>query len=69
MASAMAAYRREHPMCEWPSCPRLADHVDHIVPLAEGGDRYDRSNYQSLCSPHHTQKTTADALRGKRRPR
>ena len=69
MASAMAAYRRHHPRCEWPDCPRLADHVDHVVPLAEGGDRYDHDNMQSLCAPHHTQKTTADALRGKRRRR
>lgn len=35
MAKALAAYRRENPYCEWPGCPRLADHTDHIVPLAE----------------------------------
>lgn len=69
MASAITAYRRDHPMCEQPGCPRLADHVDHVVPLAEGGDRYDPSNYQSLCRPHHNKKTTADALRGKTRRR
>lgn len=69
MANAIATYRRAHPICEWPDCRHLADHVDHIVPLAEGGDRYDHDNMQSLCAPHHTQKTTADALRGKRRRR
>ncbi|MGV0627196.1 HNH endonuclease [Mycolicibacter minnesotensis] len=69
MANAIATYRRHHPICEWPDCPRLTDHVDHVVPLAEGGDRYDHANMQSLCKPHHVQKTTADALRGKRRPR
>ncbi|MDD7812613.1 HNH endonuclease signature motif containing protein [Mycobacterium sp. CSUR Q5927] len=69
MAHAITTYRRAHPICEWPDCRRLVDHVDHIVPLAEGGDRYDHDNMQSLCEPHHTQKTTADALRGKRRLR
>lgn len=60
---------RDHPHCQWPGCPRLADTVDHIKPLAEGGDRYDRSNLQSLCDPHHDQKTTEDAQRGKCRRR
>lgn len=63
------AYLREHPLCEWPGCPRLADWPDHIVPLAEGGDRYDPANIQALCTQHHTIKTTADALRGKTRAR
>jgi 5-methylcytosine-specific restriction endonuclease McrA len=47
----------------------LATEVDHIKPLAEGSDRYDRNNLQSLCDHHHRIKTTADALRGKRRAR
>jgi 5-methylcytosine-specific restriction protein A len=58
-----------NPMCEWPGCRRVADTVDHIVPLAEGGARYDWDNLQSLCNPHHDQKTTQDALRGKTRAR
>ncbi|BBX16954.1 HNH endonuclease [Mycolicibacterium duvalii] len=73
MAKALAAYRRENPYCEWPGCPRLADHTDHIVPLAElpKGDprRYDPENYQSLCAPHHATKTHADSQRGRIRPR
>lgn len=69
MAQAIAHYKATHLRCEWPNCPRIADHVDHITPLAEGGDRYDPANMQSLCEPHHTTKTTADALRGKTRAR
>lgn len=69
MATTMATYRQAHPRCEHPGCPRLTDTVDHIVPIAEGGSRYDPTNYQSLCRDHHRLKTTADALRGKRRPR
>ena len=69
MAASMAAYRREHPYCEWPDCHRVMHQVDHIVPLAEGGDRYDHDNYQSLCQQHHDQKTHADSMRGKTRAR
>ena len=69
MANSMAAYRSAHLYCEAPGCTRVMHAVDHIVPLAEGGDRYDHDNYQSLCQPHHDQKTTQDALRGKTRAR
>lgn len=69
MRRSLDAYRAAHPYCEHPGCHRLTHQVDHIVPLAEGGDRYDWDNYQSLCKPHHDQKTTADALRGKTRAR
>lgn len=58
-----------NPFCERADCPRVAAEVDHILPLAEGGDRYEWSNLMSLCKQHHQQKTTQDALRGKRRPR
>lgn len=57
------------PTCEHPGCPRLADEVDHITPLAEGGDEFKWSNLQSLCHAHHREKTTTDALHGKRRLR
>lgn len=57
------------PVCEHPDCNRLADEVDHITPLAEGGTELDWSNLASLCREHHREKTTADAARGKTRPR
>lgn len=69
MRRSVDAYRASHPYCEQPGCHRVMYQVDHIVPLAEGGDRYDWNNYQSLCKTHHDQKTTRDAQRGKRRLR
>lgn len=69
MRRSMDAYRATHLMCEAPGCHRVMDQVDHIIPLAESGDRYDWSNYQSLCQPHHDTKTAADAQRGKTRAR
>jgi 5-methylcytosine-specific restriction enzyme A len=50
-------------------CNRLAVTVDHIQPLSENGPRWDWSNLQSLCGPHAQEKNTADAARGKARPR
>ncbi|QDF71881.1 HNH endonuclease [Mycobacteroides chelonae] len=67
--SARDDYLRSHPFCEKAGCTRIADAVDHVKPLAEGGDKYDPENFQSLCDPHHTEKTTQDALRGKTRAR
>lgn len=73
MAGSMKAYRLQFPYCAHPGCTRLGDHVDHIVPLAElardDHRRYAWSNYQTLCEPHHQEKTTADAQRGKTRLR
>ncbi|ORA64121.1 HNH endonuclease [Mycobacteroides franklinii] len=63
------AYLATHPMCEQPGCPRLADDVDHMTPLAEGGAKYDPRNFMALCDDHHKAKTNADALRGKTRAR
>lgn len=41
-----------------------ATEVDHVVPLfkggADGGRQGDDSNYQSLCSTHHLEKTIAE---------
>jgi 5-methylcytosine-specific restriction enzyme A len=62
-------YLRAYPICAVEGCRHLAVVVDHIVPLAEGGELWDMSNWQGLCPAHHQVKSTADALRGKRRPR
>jgi 5-methylcytosine-specific restriction endonuclease McrA len=69
MRRSIKQYRATHPYCEHQGCHRLMYQVDHIVPLAEGGDRYDWDNYQSLCKQHHDQKTARDAQRGKTRAR
>ncbi|MGN2640739.1 HNH endonuclease [Nocardia takedensis] len=66
-----AAYLFGYPQCEcvWIDdhgqrrrCGRLADEVDHIIPVSRGGDRYDPDNLQSLCEEHHLEKTLRDAV-------
>ena len=43
------------------SCGRAGRlECDHVVPLAKGGDAYDRSNLQTLCTGCHIKKTRID---------
>jgi 5-methylcytosine-specific restriction enzyme A len=54
-----------HPLCE--QCKRdgkvrAAAHVDHMLPLAEGGAPYDWANLQALCAPCHSEKTAAEKV-------
>ncbi len=56
-------YRKEHPWCE--ECIKServvpSRHVDHIVPMAEGGAKLERSNVQALCVSCHSKKTRRD---------
>ena len=50
-------FRKKHPFCRF--CEqegyeaRLADDVDHIVPIEDGGAKLDVTNLQSLCRRHH----------------
>lgn len=54
----------EHPLCaecERQHHVRLATVVDHIIP--HRGDQalmWDRANWQSLCKPHHDEKTATE---------
>lgn len=44
----------KNPLCEW--CNKVANVVDHIKRLREGGSRNDLLNLQSLCSSCHNKK-------------
>jgi len=55
-----AAHKRKEPLCR--ECKErgvvtAAEYTDHIVPIREGGSKWDSSNYQSLCSPCHSRKS------------
>lgn len=56
-----AAYLEQNPWCVDPffdhvGKKRLAIHVDHIIPLADGGAD-DETNYRGLCKHCHSKKT------------
>lgn len=51
-----------HPICKWCEEEGKLDVnskmiIDHIIELKDGGDGLDPNNLQTLCLPHHTQKT------------
>ena len=53
---------RDHYRCR--ACGRAGRlEVDHILPLARGGDRWDPSGLQSLCRGCHVLKTAAENRR------
>lgn len=39
--------------------------VDHVIPLANQGAPFDRSNLQPLCKPCHDSKTAGEVWHGK----
>ena len=43
--------------------------IDHVLPVSEGGERYDLRNLQALCRPCHFDKTRAEnAARAEPKP-
>lgn len=46
-------------MCLAKGITEPGDHVDHIIPLAKGGDN-DLSNLQPLCASCHSSKTVRE---------
>ena len=59
-----AAYLREHPLCGACGAKGLlvaARVVDHVLPIKDGGARFDTANLQSLCVPCHNSKTARES--------
>lgn len=53
-------FRKKHPFCV--ECGHLAEQVDHIHPLNDGGAAFDEKNLQSLCRSCHSKKTYKESL-------
>ena len=59
---------RAHQLAAAPLCAHClaegrtvaATELDHVVPLAHGGELMDESNIQPLCDSHHEAKTARD---------
>ena len=59
---------KRNPLCKWcneEGKTKVADVVDHILPIKQGGSKIDESNLQSLCHHHHNQKSGWDQKRKK----
>ena len=49
------AYKVDNPFCV--ECGKLAEVTDHIVPINDGGGKWDWDNLQSLCKSCNGRKT------------
>ena len=61
-----AAFLREHPWCGVCAARGrvvAAVVVDHVVPLKDGGERFDWVNLQGLCVSCHNRKTARETAR------
>jgi len=63
-----AGYLMENPLCH--ECQKMklvvpATVADHIIPIADGGERWDPANIQALCASHHNSKSGREG--GKKR--
>ena len=47
-------------MCEAEGIVTPAQIVDHIIPMRQGGAKFDENNLQSLCKHHHDVKSGKD---------
>ena len=55
---ARLAYLKQHPTCV--ECGRLANVVDHIEPVRLGGEFWDSSNWQAMCTSCHNAKSASE---------
>lgn len=63
------AVLRDNPLCckcQSKGILKLATVVDHITPIKQGGERFERSNLQSLCVPCHNAKTASESAWSRR---
>jgi 5-methylcytosine-specific restriction enzyme A len=63
---ASKAFLAKHPVCECgDACGRPSAVTDHIIPVKDGGEFWDRANWQALSDPCHRRKSQREqAARG-----
>lgn len=50
-------FRQKNPLCvNYDDCHGFAELVDHIKPVNEGGEFWDKLNHQSMCQSCHNRK-------------
>lgn len=51
------------PICKHPGCIARSTEADHIIPIRQGGARFDLANGRGLCKRHHSAKTGRETRR------
>lgn len=47
-------------ICKAQNIDKMAQILDHKIPVSKGGDFWDSSNHQGLCVSHHNQKSNSE---------
>jgi|GEM_PF-1527715 len=50
-------YRRDNPECAACGTTEGTTHLDHIIPVSQGGSFWDIRNHETLCQSDHSRKT------------
>jgi len=56
-------YKMRHPVCEVDGCNNASFFTDHILPVADGGDKWDENNLQALCKSCNGSKTAKQKVK------
>tara|TARA_R110000851_G_C13080364_1_gene565717 strand:- start:756 stop:1088 length:333 start_codon:yes stop_codon:yes gene_type:complete len=56
-------YKMYHPVCESDNCTQASYYTDHIIPISNGGERWEWANFQALCKRCNAIKTSKQSLR------
>ena len=62
--------REDEPLCRYCLEKGLAvdtEEIDHILPINQGGNAYERDNLQGLCTPCHRAKSRDESKQGRGR--
>ena len=59
-------FLRAHPWC---LCGAAATVVDHVIPIADGGEPLDAANLQPMCASCHSKKSAQECNRFGKEPR
>jgi hypothetical protein len=58
---------REEPICAVEGCGERSTSVDHVQPLADGGEPYDRANCRGMCAKHHKERSSRQGAEARKR--
>jgi 5-methylcytosine-specific restriction endonuclease McrA len=50
-------FKKFHPVCKTLNCTQASYFTDHIIPISEGGEKWDWDNFQALCKSCNAIKT------------
>lgn len=59
---------KRDPQCKATGCAARSTVADHIVPIRQGGARFDLRNGQGMCETCHNRKRQLESMDARRKP-